>query len=147
MLPLAKTAKCAVCYGDHLWRTEEETHNSAELPEEKVQGISFMMDLSVVGKRGRGFESHPNTNWEHKGSKPGVWGWAVHWVHVRYPVKEHCLIWTIVSRGPSTLLDKCLCQSSIQSPLHSLHSSCSQTQKRSKYVSDDSSTPLQTLMN
>lgn len=30
------------------------------------------------------------------------------------PAKEHCLIWTIVFRGPLTLPDKWLCQSSIQ---------------------------------
>lgn len=101
-------SKFTVCYGDHLCRAQKK-HT---LPGEKIQGISFKAELwlqrgevvcwTLTQKTGKTKARSPGGGLHELGVLSGS------------PVKEHCLIWTIVSRGPLTLPHKCLCQSSIQ---------------------------------
>lgn len=129
-------SKFTVCYGDHLCRAQKK-HT---LPGEKIQGISFKAELWLQRREVVCWTLTQKTGKTKAQSPGGGFAWA--WRIIGLP-----------SEGALLDLDNCLQRSldtSTQMPLPIKHSvACSFTpqqllsnsQNRSKYVSDDSRTP------
>lgn len=106
-------SKFTVCYGDHLWRAEKKTQDGTELPRDKKTGDFLHIESRLQRGETDCWTLTQKLTGKTKAQSP--WGCLHEFgVLASSPAKEHCLIWTIVSRGPLTLPDKWLCQSSIQ---------------------------------
>lgn len=104
-------SKSTVCYGDHLCGAEKKLHDSLKLPGKKKKQKNRGDFLQVGCSEKYALDTHGKTNsWRQKpGSRrrrrrvAGVGG-GLHKLGVlaSSPVKEPCLIWTIVPRHLQT---------------------------------------------